>query len=67
LEANQQVIEKQIENNLENGKEYARLTETPHWTLMLDRRVIRTKERLAGHRSFLPQEVVQCEVWTRGL
>jgi hypothetical protein len=30
LEANQQVIEGQIENNLENGKKYVGLTETPY-------------------------------------
>jgi len=34
---------------------------------MLDRRVLRIEERFARHRSFLPQEVVQCEVWTTGL
>jgi hypothetical protein len=37
LEANQHVIEKQIEDNLENGEEYARLTKTPYRNLMLDR------------------------------
>jgi hypothetical protein len=34
---------------------------------MLDRQVMRTKERLVGHRSFLPQELVRREVWTSGL
>jgi hypothetical protein len=29
LEANRQVIEKQAKNDFENGKEYARLIETP--------------------------------------
>jgi hypothetical protein len=56
LEANRQVIERQIENNLENGKEYARLIETPYWKLMLDIQVFKTKERLVGHGSFLPQK-----------
>jgi len=37
LEANPQVIEKQMENNLENGGEHARLTKTPYQNLMLDR------------------------------
>jgi hypothetical protein len=34
---------------------------------MLDRQVLRTKERPTGHKSFLPQEVVRREVCTRGL
>jgi hypothetical protein len=42
LEANYQVIESQIENNLENGKEYARLIKTPYQNLMLDRRILKT-------------------------
>jgi hypothetical protein len=33
----------------------------------LDKWVQETKERFVGHRSFLSQEVVQCEVWTGGL
>jgi hypothetical protein len=37
LDANQQVIEEQAYDNLENGKEYARLIETPYQNLMLDR------------------------------
>jgi hypothetical protein len=37
LEANRQVIEKQIKDNLENGEEYAWLIETPYRNLMLDR------------------------------
>jgi hypothetical protein len=37
LEPNQQVIERQIEYNLENGEEYASLTETPYQNLMLDK------------------------------
>ncbi len=62
LEANQQVIERQTKDNLETGEKYEKLTKTPYRNLMLDRRILRTKERFAGHRSFLPQEVVQCEV-----
>jgi len=34
---------------------------------MLDRRVLIIKERHVKHRLFLPQYVVQHEVWTRGL
>jgi hypothetical protein len=30
---------------------------------MLDSQVLRTKERLVGHRLFLPQEVVRHEIW----
>jgi hypothetical protein len=37
LEANHQVIERQIKDNLDNGEEYAGLTKTPYWNLMLDR------------------------------
>jgi hypothetical protein len=36
LEENWQVIERQIEDNLENGEEYARLIETPYRNVMLD-------------------------------
>jgi hypothetical protein len=52
--------------NLENGKEYAGITKTPYQNLMLDKRVLRTKERHTRHMSFLPQEVVRCEVWIGG-
>jgi hypothetical protein len=34
---------------------------------MLDKRILKTKERHARHRSFLPQEVVRCEIWIGGL
>jgi len=54
LDANQQVIESLTENNLENGEEYVRFIETPYWNLMLDRRVLITKERHAGHMLFIP-------------
>jgi hypothetical protein len=29
---------------------------------MLDKQIMKREERPIGHRSFLPQEVVQCEV-----
>jgi hypothetical protein len=67
LEANQQVIKRQIKDNIENREEYEGLIETPYWNLMLDKRVLRIKERFVGHRSSLPQKVVQHEIWTRGL
>jgi hypothetical protein len=37
LEANQQVIERQIDDNLEYGNEYIGLIETPYRNLMLDK------------------------------
>jgi hypothetical protein len=36
LEVNWQVIENQIKDNFENGKEYVGLTKTPCQNLMLD-------------------------------
>ncbi len=39
----------------------------PISNLMLDRRVLKTKEKLTEHRLFLPQKVVWHEVWTRDL
>jgi hypothetical protein len=66
LEANRQVIENRVKDNLENGEEYSRLIGTPHQNLMLDRQMLRTKERIMGHMSFLPQEMVCWDVWTRG-
>jgi hypothetical protein len=67
LEANQQVIENQTEDNFENRKEYVKLIETPFQNMMLDKQVLRTKESLIGHRWILPQKVVQHDVWTGGL
>jgi hypothetical protein len=67
LEANYQVIESQIENNLENGEEYARLIKTPYQNLILDRRILKTEERLAKHMSILPQEVIRWDIWIEGL
>jgi hypothetical protein len=67
LESNQKNIEKHVENNLENGKEYAGLIKTQYQNLMLDKRVIIIKERLVRHKLFIPQEVVQREVWIGGL
>jgi len=43
------------------------IIKTPYWNLMLDRQILKSKEKHARHRSFLPQEVVRCEVWTSGL
>jgi hypothetical protein len=57
---------KNKQNNLENGQEHLRIIETPYRNLMLDRKVLRIEERPIGHKSFLPQEVVWCEVWTGG-
>jgi hypothetical protein len=54
LEADCQSLEGKTKDNHENGKEYVRITKTPYRNLMLDIRVLRTKERLARHRSFLP-------------
>jgi hypothetical protein len=53
LEANQQFIERQTKDNFKNEKESARLTKTPFQTLMLDIQVLRTEERLVGHKLFL--------------
>ncbi len=62
LEANCQGRDKQTKKNHENGKEYVEITKIPYWNLMLDKQVLRIEERLARHRSFLPQEVVRHEV-----
>jgi hypothetical protein len=68
LEANCQGLEKETKENLENGEEYVGITETQYRNLMLDKQVLRTEKRLVGHMSsFLPQEVVRCEVWIGGL
>ncbi len=67
LEVNCQVARRQIKDNLENGKKYVGFTKTSYLNMMLDKQVLRTEERPAGHMSFLPQEVVRHEVWTRGL
>jgi hypothetical protein len=66
LEANRQIIERQTNNNLEYGKEYVGLIETPYLNLMLDKRIMIIEERPKRHRLFLPQEVVWCEIWIRG-
>jgi hypothetical protein len=34
---------------------------------MLDRQILRIEERPIKHKLFLPQELVQREVWIRGL
>jgi len=49
---------RQIKYNVKNGEEYARLTKPPYRNLMLDRRVLKTKERPTWHKWFLPQKVV---------
>jgi hypothetical protein len=43
-----------MKKNLENGEEYVRLIETPYQNLMLDKQVLKTKERPTWHMSFLP-------------
>jgi hypothetical protein len=62
LEADRQVTERRIEDNLENGEEHVGLTKTPYHNLMLEKQVIRKKERPIRHKLFLPQEVVHCEI-----
>jgi hypothetical protein len=37
LDESWQVIEKQTEDNFENGEDYTRLTKTPYQNLMLDK------------------------------
>jgi len=66
LEANHQVTKRETKNNLENGEVYVGITKISYRNLMFDRRILRIKERLARHMSFLPQEVVRHEVWTSG-
>jgi hypothetical protein len=66
LEAIRQIIERQTDNNLEYGKEYVGLIKTPYLNPMLDKRLMIIEERFEKHRSFLPQEVVWCEMWIGG-
>ncbi len=54
LQANRQAPKRETKNNLENEKEYVRIAKTRYQNLMLVKRVLRTKERPLGHRSFLP-------------
>jgi len=58
---------RQIIDNLENGKKYVGFTKTSYLNMMLGKQVLRIEERPARYMSFLPQEVVRHEVWTRGL
>jgi hypothetical protein len=58
LEANCQILGRQIENDLEDREEFVGLIETPYRNVMLDRRIMQIDERLVGNRLFLPQEVV---------
>jgi hypothetical protein len=67
LEENCQVTKWKTEDNVENGEKYVGISETPYQNLMLDKWVIRIKEKLARHILFLPQEVVRCETWIDGL
>ncbi len=67
MEANRQGPKWKTKDNLENGGEYAKITKTPYQNMMLDKWILRAKERPIGHRSFLPQEVVRHEVWTSNL
>ncbi len=67
LEVNCHVIEKKTKENFDNGEEYIRPTETAYWNLMLDKQIMIIEEKLVGHKSFLPQKVVWCEIWIRGL
>jgi hypothetical protein len=66
LKANHQGLKGKIKDNYENGREYAGIKQTPYWNLMLDRQILRTKERPTRHRLFLPQKVVMHEVWING-
>ncbi len=50
-----------------NGEEYVGLIKTPYQDLMLDKWILRTKERFMGHKLFLPQEMVWHEMWIGGL
>jgi predicted ferric reductase len=59
--------QKRTKDNFKNGKEYTGLTKSPYHNLMLDQQVLKTKKKLVGHKLFLPQEVVQREIWTKGL
>jgi len=67
LKASRQLIEKQTKDKFKNGEEYGRLIETTFQNLMLNKWLLRIEERFARNRSFLPQEMVQQDVWTRGL
>jgi hypothetical protein len=40
--------------------------ETPYWNLMFDRQMLRIEEKPTGHMSFLPQDMVWQDVWTKG-
>ncbi len=67
LGANHQGPEGETKDNNENGREYVGITKTPYQNLMLDKQVLRTKERPLGHMLFLPQKVVRCGIWINGL
>jgi hypothetical protein len=42
---NRQSPKRRTKNNLENGEEYAGITKIPYQNLILDKQVLRTKER----------------------
>jgi hypothetical protein len=46
LEANYQGLEGEIENNHENGREYAEIKKTSYQNLMFDRKILRIEEDL---------------------
>ncbi len=66
LKVDRQVIEIWTKDNYKNGKEYVELIETPYWNMMLDRWIIKTKEKTTRHKLLLSQEVIWCEIWIRG-
>jgi hypothetical protein len=67
LEPNHHSPKKETKDNLENGRKYVKIIKTPYQNLMLNRQVLKIGEKPIGHRLFLPQEVVRCEVWISGL
>jgi hypothetical protein len=54
LEANCQGIKRETKDNLENGEEYVGITESPYWNMMLDKKILKIKDKLIRHKSFLP-------------
>ncbi len=54
METNCQITVRKIEDNFENGEEYAKITKTPYQNLMLKGWVLRIEKKHAWHKSFLP-------------
>jgi hypothetical protein len=50
--------DKQKKNLLKMKKSMSSLQKTPYWNLMLDKQILKTKERFTWHMLFLPQKVV---------